>query len=400
MKSILYLDIIGGIAGDMLVGGLLDLGVPFSLLEEELKKLQIPEFEITTKREKRHQVAGTHFIVKQTHPSPAHRAFHDIKILLEKTPLKDGVRERSLKIFETLANAEGHIHQVLPDKVHFHEVGAWDSIADIVGISICLDYLAIHDIYVSPIPTGTGYIKTAHGQMPIPAPATMVLLKGFEIIKDTLPFERTTPTGAATIAALAQSAPPSFQYRINQVGIGIGTKISPDVPNILRCVLGTVSETVERESDIELVQCSESNLDDCSPEYLGYVQEQLFEIGALDVWMTSIQMKKNRPGVLLQVLHIPEKRKCIHDLIFRETTTLGIRYCEWNRVPVKRNIVEISTPWGIIKGKEASLNGHIQFSPEFEDCRKIAKTHKIPLKDIYRIVTEHYWHRPSDGNLH
>lgn len=389
MKTFLYLDLIGGVAGDMLVGGLLDLGVPLSVLQEGLETLGVPEIQVHCLQEKRHQISGTHFIVKQVSSSPHHRAFSDIKKLILDSSLQSGVKERAVQIFEKLAIAEGAVHDVSPEKVHFHEVGAWDSIADIVGIALCLDYLSIHDIYVSSIPTGSGFVKTAHGAMPIPAPATLKLLSGFEIVQDSLPFERTTPTGAAAIAALAQPQPKSLRYTVDRVGTGIGTKETDAVPNILRCILGTWNTSSEPTS--ESLECSEANIDDCSPEYLGYVQEQLLQAGALDVWVIPIQMKKNRPGILLQVLHRPEQRGRVHHLIFQETTTIGVRYQPWKRVAMERTIVELKTPWGVVRGKKSRWEEHTQFSPEFEDCRNVAKTHNIPLKDVYRMVTELFW---------
>jgi len=262
-----------------------------------------------------------------------------------------------------------------------------------VSVALCLDYLQINDIYVSPIPTGTGFVETEHGTMPIPAPATLELLRGFEIIQDSLPFERTTPTGAAILAALAQPQPVSLQYTVDAVGIGTGTQNPTEVPNIVRCVLGFKNEAqaVTREDPFELIECSETNIDDSTPELLGYVHEQLLSTGALDVWFTPIQMKKNRPGVLLQVLYMPEMRSEIHRLIFRETTSLGIRYRSWKRVPLERTSVDISTAWGIVRGKKSIVDGQAQFSPEFEDCRKIATAENIPLKQVYRVVEENFW---------
>ncbi|MBF0277663.1 MAG: nickel pincer cofactor biosynthesis protein LarC [SAR324 cluster bacterium] len=395
MQKILFFNLVGGIAGDMLVGALLELGVPFSLLEQGIRQLRGLDVRISHKKAKRHQIYGTQFIVENNAPQGVQpdRSYRNIKELIGESLLSPNVKQKSLKIFEVLAIAEGKIHQVALEQVHFHEVGAWDSIVDIVCVALCLDYFQINDIYVSPIPTGTGFVATEHGKMPIPAPATLELLRGFEIIQDSLPFERTTPTGAAILAALAQPQPVSFQYTIEAVGNGTGTQNRTEVPNIIRCVLGFRSEVGNevREDQTELIECSETNIDDSTPECLGYVHEQLLAIGALDVWFIPIQMKKNRPGLLLQVLHPPKMRAEIHQLIFRETTSLGIRFRIWNRVALERTVVKVETPWGIVRGKQSRLNGQIQFNPEFEDCRKIAMAEDMPLKEVYRVVEMNFW---------
>ncbi len=400
MKKILYIDAVGGIAGDMLVGGLLDLGVPFSIMEEGLGLLKIPHLEFSFSKEQRHHIAGVRFFVKNSAAGEDQqtRSFENIEQLLQTSELSAAVKKRALKIFEKLAIAEGKIHQVAPEKVHFHEVGAWDSIADIVGVALCLDYLQINDIFVSPVPTGTGFVGTEHGQMPIPAPATLLLLEGFEIIHDSVPFERTTPTGAAVLAALAQPHATPFQYTVDRVGVGIGTQKRLEIPNITRCILGYQNdEQVSQTVDIGLVECSETNVDDCTPECLGFVHERLLDAGALDVWFTPIQMKKYRPATLIQVLHTPENRTKIHRIIFQETTTLGIRYQQWNRVSLQRDIVELETPWGIVRGKKSIFDQQIHFSPEFDDCRKIALEHHIPLRDVFRVVEENFWEKtPSE----
>ncbi len=402
MQKILHFNVIGGIAGDMVVGGLLDLGVPFSVLEQGLAQFETLHVRISHQKASRHHISGTHFLVENVAPrgTHSHRSYRKIKQLIAESSLSSNVKELSFKIFEQLAIAEGKVHHTAPEEIHFHEVGAWDSITDIVSVALCLDYLQINDIYVSPIPTGTGFVETEHGTMPIPAPATLELLRGFEIIQDSLPFERTTPTGAAILAALAQPQPVSLQYTVDAVGIGTGTQNRTEVPNIVRCVLGFKNESqhVIREDPLEVIECSETNIDDSTPEFLGYVHERLLSLGALDVWFIPIQMKKNRPGVLLQVLYMPEMRAEIHRLIFRETTSLGIRYRSWNRVPLERTSVDIPTSWGMVCGKKSILEGHAQFSPEFEDCRKIATAQNIPLKHVYRVVEENFWKKQQQSS--
>lgn len=388
MKKFLYLEPIGGISGDMLVGGLLDLGVPLKYIEEQLSLLSLENIRVCKNSEKRHHISGIKFSVKtdsaKEHP---YRSFKKIKKLIKDSELSQSVKDIAIKVFEKLAIVEGKVHNCDPQDVTFHEIGAWDSIVDIVSIALCLDYLQITDIFVSFVPTGMGTIQTAHGMMPIPAPATLLLLQGFNVIQDSLPFERTTPTGAAVLAALAKSRPKNLSYIIEQVGIGIGSKDVPDVPNILRCVIGA-KETDDLAIPEEIIECSETNIDDSSPELLGYVHEQLMTNGALDIWFVPIQMKKQRPGVLVQVLHKPESRNEIHRILFQETTTLGVRYSEWKRKILPRESINVVSPWGNIRGKKTNFNGKLQFSPEFKDCRRIAIDNNIPLKDVYRIAIE------------
>lgn len=389
MKKILYFNVIGGISGDMTVGAFLDLGVPFHLLEKGLQQLEGFPIHISHQKSQKHHIAGTQFVVEAKQPH-SHRSYQTIRQLLENSSLALPVQETALQIFYQLALAEGKIHNQPAESVQFHEVGAWDSIADIVCVALCLDYLKIDAIYVSSIPTGTGFVQTAHGAMPIPAPATLELLKGFEVIQDSLPFERTTPTGAAILAALAQPQPKFFQYTPECVGIGTGNQDRSEVPNILRCILG-FQEEAPQETHLEWLECSETNIDDSTAECLGYVHEQLLAAGALDVWFIPVQMKKNRPGLMLQVLHSPEIRTAIHRLIFRETTTLGLRYQTIKRLSLKREMVSVQTPWGLVQGKQSHWENQTKFSPEFEDCRQIAKDCNIPLKQVFRVVEENFW---------
>ncbi len=398
MRKILYLDLVGGIAGDMFVASLLNLGVPLSVLEQGFSQLKSPGFQFTIQSSQRHHISGTQFAVESDESAKmdhVHRSFRKIRQLICDSKLSPNVQSLALRVFERLAAAEGKIHNTSPENVTFHEVGAWDSIADIVGAALCLDYLQIHDIFASVVPVGTGFVMTAHGRMPIPAPATLELLKGFHILNDSLPYERTTPTGAALLAALAKPSPPLLTYQVENVGIGVGNQKREEVPNILRSILGLVSDIDFSASDTEMpseqVECSEANIDDCSSEWLGYVHERLLTLGALDVWFVPIQMKKSRPGVILQVLHTPELRQHVHHLLLSETTTLGVRYHTLQRNTLKRNIVEVSTQWGVVKGKKAEIGGVLKFSPEFEDCREIALNQDIPIQTVYRVVEKNFW---------
>ncbi|MGK5095281.1 nickel pincer cofactor biosynthesis protein LarC [Deltaproteobacteria bacterium TL4] len=390
LKKILYLDVIGGISGDMLVGGLLELDVPFDLLETELSKLKLEGVQLASQRQERHHISGTQFSVRWNEPlTPVSRPMRLIRQMFHDADFSPAVKEKALSVFSRLAEVEGRIHNQNVEDVHFHEVGAWDSIADILSIAICLDYLQIAAIYVSPVPTGMGVIQSAHGCLPIPAPATLLLLQGFPVIQDSLPYERTTPTGAAVLSVFAKPRPNPLNYTVERVGIGIGRRNFAEVPNILRCVLGHQTEPTISD---ERVECSEANIDDCPAEWMGYAHERLMGVGALDVWFIPVQMKKNRPGTLIQVLHSALLREAIHGILFEETSTLGVRYTTWNRTVLQREETQVQTPWGRVRGKSSLAGGFQSFSPEFEDCRKIAQEYKLSIKEVYQKTKDCFYH--------
>ena len=392
MDKILYLDLVGGISGDMLVGGFLDLGVPLEFLSDALKQLPLPNVSLKKSRDRRHHISGVRFEVAPfaSKKINEYRSYHSIQDLIEKSSLKSSVKNSAISMFKKLAVVEGKIHDQPFEQVQFHEIGAWDSIADVISIAISLDYLKIVDIFVSPIPLGTGVTEGSHGKIPIPAPATLSLLQGFPIIQDSLTFERTTPTGASFIAEFAKPRPPSFCYVVDGVGVGIGNQDIIEVPNILRCILGHMPENGSSVYE-ELIECSQTNLDDIPGEWLGYLHEQLMAAGAADVWFTPINMKKNRPGIMAQVLHSRSLRRLIHQIIFDETSTLGIRYTQWNRAIIKRKEVRIKTQWGEISGKVSNFHGDVRFSPEFDECRKIALSNHIPLRTVYRVAAKNFF---------
>lgn len=415
--TLLYLDLVGGISGDMTVGALLELGVPLERLREALRQVGLTEVELGRERAERHHLAGTRFLVRHSagatgdtglapqaaghthHAAPhgpahapaqsahSHRPYREIRAMLERSALPEGARQRALRVFERLADAEATVHGAPVEEVTFHEVGAWDSIADVVCVAAALEALEVEEVLCSPVPTGRGTVTTAHGTMPIPAPATLLLLQGFPIVQGGPAYERTTPTGAAILAALARPAPPALAYVPQQVGVGIGRKDSPEVPNVLRAVLGkAIPEPAGTTGTLETIECAEANLDDANPEWLGYLMERLLAAGALDVALIPIHMKKNRPGTLVQVLYRPDLRDAVQGLLFSETTTLGVRYRVLERIALPRIRVSVPTPWGEVGGMEARHGERSFFSPEFDACRALAQSAGVPLREVYHAA--------------
>lgn len=407
--KILYFDIVGGIAGDMTVAALIELGVPLELLQAALDGLGMAGLTVSIEKGSRHHISGTLLKVSWpgsedgkgqggTHPhgqsheqghgqrqSHGHRPYGEIRRMLEGSTLAEVARQMALDIFQRLAEAEGAVHNMPVEEVTFHEVGAWDSIADVVCTAVALHHLGPEAIYCSSVPVGSGEIKTAHGLMPVPAPATLLLLRGFPIVQGPPAYERTTPTGAAILAALARPAPEPFAYVPERVGIGLGTLESDAVPNLLRVVLGhTNGGGAERET----IECAEANLDDANPEWIGYLMERLLEGGALDVALLPIQMKKNRPGTQVQVLYPPALRERMLGLMFSEATTLGVRYHTLERAVLPREAVAVRTLWGEVKGKVATVEGKARFTPEFESCREHAKKAGVPLQEVYQAAQQ------------
>jgi pyridinium-3,5-bisthiocarboxylic acid mononucleotide nickel chelatase len=380
--KILYLDCQAGISGDMTVGALLDLGVPLEYLCMELAKLELPpvSYELSTSRTERQHMAALKFDVA-VHDHHTHRHYSGIDALIAGSGLTDRVKERSRLIFRRLAEAEARVHGVDIEQVHFHEVGAIDSIVDIVGAVICLEYLQVEQIYASALPLGSGFVETAHGRLPVPAPATADLLRGAPLHGDCGPGERVTPTGAAILVALVSGFGHQPAMVLEQVGNGAGCRDFPDCPNILRAFLGH-SGTDGMQNDDVIV--AEANIDDSTPEVLGYAMERLFEGGALDVFFTSIQMKKGRPGVKVSFLCRPGQLDPLSQLLLAETTAIGLRYYRADRIVLQRRIVEHQTEFGPVRFKEVVDSSGIVLRalPEYEDCRRIARENDIPCRDV------------------
>lgn len=383
---ILYLDCQAGISGDMTVGALLDLGVPLEHLQSELAKLALPaeSFTLSIRRTERQHLAALQFDVA-VHDQHTHRHYAVIDALIADSTLADPVKEKARRIFRRLAEAEARVHGVLLEEVHFHEVGALDSIIDIVGTAICLDYLGVEAIHASALPLGNGFVNTAHGRLPVPAPATAELLRGMPLHDDCGPGERVTPTGAAILAALCAGFGKQPQMLLDRIGCGAGSKDFDDCPNVLRAFLGRVV-AVDRPADQVIV--AEANIDDSSAEVLGYTMERLLEAGALDVFFTPIQMKKNRPGTKLSFLCHLEQFTVLSRIVLTETSAIGLRHYRVDRTVLERRIVELPTELGVVRFKQVfDADGSLlRAAPEYEDCRRIAIDRGMPCREVMQRV--------------
>lgn len=382
MKT-LYIDCTAGIAGDMTVAALLDLGMPLEYLEGELARLPLPEgsYRIKTEECLRQGVRGLRFEVTVGDDQP-HRHYDDIVAMIDASSLPLPVRERAQLIFRRLAEAEAAVHGVPLEKVHFHEVGAIDSIIDIVAVAIGLHYLGVGEIHASALPWGSGWVESAHGRLPVPPPATAELLAGLPVHWDIGPGERVTPTGAAIVAALARSGIPP-EMTVERIGSGGGGKDFTDRPNILRLLLGTGKGVSGRDEIFVL----ETHIDDMSPEVAGFLMERLFAAGALDVAFSPLQMKKNRPGFRLTLLAEPAKRDELARLVVTESTAIGVRYYPVCRLVLDRRCESRPTSLGEVRVKVVTDGGvAVRVTPEFDDCRRLALEHGLTLLDVYRLV--------------
>lgn len=389
-----YLDCFSGISGDMLLGALLDAGLPVAALEAELRKLNLKGWELKAERVRRGELNATKltFAIEHEH---AHRRWADIRELIRASSLTASSKKRAESIFERLAEVEGTIHQQPKESVHFHELGSTDTILDIVGVCVALEALGIDEIVCSPLNVGGGTVKTTHGILPVPAPATAALLGGAPVYSSTSEAELVTPTGAAIVSTLAAGYGALPPMKVSAVGYGAGSLNLPDRPNVLRVFLGEAAERGQAAHQ-DTVTVLEANLDDMSPLIGGYFVEQALEAGALDVYFTPVQMKKNRPGVLLTVLAPPERAEALAKLIFQQTTTIGLRAYEARRRTLERETVTVPTPHGPVRMKLARLDGHLlNAAPEFEDCQRIARERNLPLKQVLADV--HYYFRKQQG---
>ena len=379
--KIAYVDAFSGISGDMMVGALLHLGVSLDTVREELSKLPLSGYHLHQTGRELSGIQAVKFYV-EVHDPLHERSFRAIAQMIRESTLTPPVKETTLRIFTLLAEAEGRVHGVAPDAVHFHEVGAIDSIVDIVGTAFGLQNLGIEHVYVSPLPMGKGLVPSRHGVLPIPGPATVELLKGWPVRLEDGSAEMVTPTGAAIVAAVGhRGALPQMQ--VSTVGYGAGERTLLDRPNLLRIILG---ETIEDPRDEQLLVL-ETNIDDLNPELYEYVMERLFAAGARDVVCAPIQMKKNRPGILLWVLCDPVEREKLSGVIFAETSTLGIRSYPVTRTALRRETKEVFTVYGTIRVKVAHTpNGHVHLAPEYEDCKRLAREHAVPLKLVYELA--------------
>jgi len=380
---IAYFDCFSGISGDMAIGALLDAGLSFEALRTQLAALNISGYALAAEKVKKHGIAGTKFHVDVHNPGPHHRRLRDIEAILRASRLESQIQERALAVFARLAEAEAIIHQTAVDDVHFHEVGAIDSIVDITGTVIGLHALGVQRVMASPVNVGAGFVRAAHGVLPVPPPATAELLKGAPTYARGQDGELTTPTGAALLATLAEAFGPLPALCVEQIGYGAGSKDLPHAPNLLRVFIGEDNT----RGDADLITVLEANLDDMNPEWFEYAQEQLFAQGALDVFYTPIFMKKNRPATKLTVLCESGKVDVLADVLFRDTSTFGVRTYEVRRQKLQRFSQVVDTRYGLIAVKIGQWRGQVvQVSPEYESCRQVARRCGVPLKDVYQAA--------------
>jgi len=384
-----YFDCFSGISGNMTVGALLDMGVPLKWLQEQLSGLSVGGFSLSADPVSCHGIQARHFKV-HVQGDPIHRHYGDIKSMIDNCSLAPRVRQTSLAIFDQIADAESKIHGVEKADVHFHEVGAIDSIVDIVGTALCLEYLGIDTILSSKIPLGKGFVECQHGTLPIPAPATMEILKDVPVYGAGISEELVTPTGAAIIKALAKDFVDMPHMTVEKIGYGAGSRHYQNRPNLLRVLTGQVpalSDMNLQEFPADTVVVVETCVDDMNPEIFGYLMERLFDDGALDVYWIPVFMKKNRPGTLIQVVCSMDKRTIVVDRILSETTSTGVRFHPIQRAKLMREIVTISTTFGdVLMKKITAPDGNTRLVPEYESCRKIALAHKIPIKKVYELI--------------
>jgi uncharacterized protein (TIGR00299 family) protein len=381
MMKVLYFDCFSGISGDMAVGALLDAGADEKVLLEGLKQLKADGYRINIEKKLKNGISGTDFSVlleDQHNHEHVHRNMGDIERIINDSGLNERVRKLSIRMFRLVAEAEGGIHGKPAEEVHFHEVGAIDSIIDIVGTAICIDNLAADRIVFSSLPLSKGFVKCQHGVFPLPAPATLEILKGVPVYFTDVNFELVTPTGAAIAKGLADEFGIAGELEAERIGYGIG-KREYEIPNVLRVVLfNTCGEKSDKVVEIE------TNIDDMTAEQMGSAVEKLFSEGALDVFFTPVFMKKNRPGTKLTVLCPPEKKDALVRMMLTHTSTFGVRISYMERSVLDRETAAIDTEFGIIRCKVGKLDGKIlKYSPEYEDCKAASEKYGRPVADIY-----------------
>ena len=378
MKT-LYFDCFAGASGDMILGAMVAAGVDPDALRQQLSLLNVDGFKIDFETTDRSGLSSTYARV-ETVQEHKHRHLSDIQRIINDSGVTAAAKDLSLRIFSRLAEAEARVHNEPIEKVHFHEVGALDAIIDVVGAAICFDLLKIDRFVCSPLHVGSGMIQMEHGRFPIPPPAVAELLRGVPFYSGDIKGELLTPTGAAIITTVCSEYGPIPRIKTDRTGYGAGTREYENFPNVLRVLIG---ETETDDAASERLWMIETNLDDVSPQIIGHVMDRVFEIGALDCYVTPVQMKKNRPGVLLSVLCGPEEKEAVMKLLFLETTTLGVRSYEVERRALRRNVVTVETQYGPIDVKVAHLNGRVvNEMPEFEQCRTAAIRADVPLKMV------------------
>ena len=406
MSRVLYLDCFSGISGDMALGALLDAGLPLDELKRALGTLALGDAHVHVDRVLRAGVSATKFSVHEHrhdhahehhhhggdhdhhhHHEHAHRSLPEIFRLIDGSSLSPSSRERAKAMFQRLGEAEAAIHQMPVDQVHLHEVGALDSIIDIAGIAFAMEWVGADRVVCSALNVGGGMVKSAHGVFPVPAPATVSLLGSAPIYSGAVQKELVTPTGALIATTYATAFGPLPPMSIESVGYGAGDRDDPATPNVLRVLIGREAAAPETER-VTVVECE---IDDMNPQIFGVAMERLYAAGALEVFYVAVQMKKNRPGTLLTVIAPPDKRSRIADVIFRETTTIGLRHYEVERECLQREIVSVETPLGAIRFKLARRDGRIvNATPEFDDCARLAAANNLSVKEVQAMAIQAY----------
>jgi uncharacterized protein (TIGR00299 family) protein len=389
MINLAYLDCSSGISGDMFLAALLDAGVELDRLRAELAKIDLGPYEFTQSRVMRGGLAGNHVDIVVPGKQP-HRHLSHIEKLIGAAAIDEAVKRKSVQVFRRLGEAEAKLHNRPVEKIHFHEVGAVDAILDIVGVCLGLAMLGSPELACSPLNVGGGRVEAAHGTLPVPAPATAELLKGIPVYSTGVECELVTPTGAAVVSTLAMGFGPVPAMKVERIGYGAGATDLPGHPNIVRLMLGEKTKgpaTTSGGAGDEAVLVIEANIDDMNPQLYGYFAEKALAAGALDVTCAPVQMKKNRPGLLVSVLTKPELESVLTGLLFAETTTIGVRITQARRKVLDREVVTVETAYGAVKMKVARLEGKIANAAlEFEDCRRLAEEKSVPLKDVMRAA--------------
>ncbi len=392
---IAYLDACGGLSGDMLLGAMVDAGLPLEVLEGAVKALGLEQIHLEAEKVRKASIAATKLTVRTEHEHHhGHEGHHhgrsaaELKQIIAAGELDEAVKQSAIAIINRLAEAEAKIHDMAPDEVHFHEVGGLDTVVDIVGAVVGIHELKIERLYCSPLPLGHGYVDCAHGRLPLPAPATLELLKGLPTVGVEIEGETVTPTGAVLAAMLADEFGGPPPLIVDQVGYGAGSADFDPVPNVVRLWLGEPGPGAARAEPggpvVDRVVQLEANVDDMTPELVPAAMQAMMDAGALDVWVMPITMKKGRPAVMLSALAAPAEAEAVAEAMLRETTSLGVRMAGMERRCLERRQVEVTTDYGQIDVKVGYLGGEIiTASPEYEDCRRAADEHRVSLKDVY-----------------
>lgn len=380
--KILYFDLVNGVSGDMILGALFDLGLDYALWKREIDKLNLSGFEIEINKKEKNGISGTDFYIK-IFDKKTERKGVDLINIVEKSKLSDDVKEKSIEILKRIIEVEAKIHNEKFEEVHLHELSGLDTIIDIVGTVVGLKILGIEKIYSSPVPIGSGFINTKHGLIPVPAPATIELLKGVPIYSNGVKGEITTPTGAAILTTLATSFGDFPSMKVSSIGYGLGKK-DFEIPNLLRVFIGEPFEFYLKNYNILI----ETNIDDMNPQIMGHIVDKALALGALDIFFTPIYMKKNRPAYKISVLCEEKDKSALIDLIFKETTSIGVRLTRVEKVFLKREIKELQTKLGKVRVKISHFKGDKKISLEYEDIKKIAEEKNLPISEVYSVVNK------------